>query len=199
MIVVVDYGAGNLRSVAKALESFGADVTVTGDPEAVEKADKLVLPGVGAFGKAVENLRRKNLDGTIIRFVQKEKPFLGICLGLQMLFEASEENADAKGLSILRGKAVRFDRGLKVPHLGWNQVFQTADSPLWKGVPDGSFFYFAHSYVVQPSNAGMVSGKTGYGTEFASAVWRDALFGIQFHPEKSQKWGLRLLENFIRL
>jgi imidazole glycerol-phosphate synthase subunit HisH len=199
VIVVVDYGAGNLRSVSKAIESFGAEVAVTGDPGTVEKADKLVLPGVGAFGRAVENLRRKNLDGAIAEFVRKGKPFLGICLGLQMLFETSEENPDASGLSILRGKVARFDRGLKVPHLGWNQVFQTSASPLWKGVPDGSFFYFAHSYAVEPAEPALVCGKTGYGAEFASAVRRDNLFGIQFHPEKSQKWGLKILDNFIRL
>ncbi len=199
MIAVADYGAGNLRSVSKALESFGAKVMITGDPGAVGMADKLVLPGVGAFGRAVENLRNRHLDGAIAEFVLKGKPFLGICLGMQLLFESSEESADASGLSILGGKSVRFDHTVKVPHLGWNRLFQTKDSPLWKGVPDGSFFYFAHSYVVQPAGVDMVSGKTEYGSDFVSAVWKGALFGIQFHPEKSQKWGLRILENFIRL
>jgi glutamine amidotransferase len=199
MIALADYGAGNLRSVSKALESFGAKVMVTGDPVALGTADKLVLPGVGAFGKAAQNLRIRHLDGVIAEFVLKERPFLGICLGMQLLFESSEEDADVPGLSILSGKSVRFDRSLKVPHLGWNRLFQMKDSPLWKGVPDGSFFYFAHSYAVQPAGRELVSGKTEYGSDFVSAVWKGALFGVQFHPEKSQKWGLRILENFIRL
>lgn len=199
MIVVVDYEAGNLRSVAKAIESLGSRVSVTADPAAVERAEKIVLPGVGSFGKAAENLKRKGLIGPLVQSIRKGKAFLGICLGLQLLFEASEENPDASGLSVLSGDVARFRMDLKVPHLGWNQVLQTVESPLWKGVPDGAFFYFAHSYCVRPADPAVVSGTTVYGSDFVSAVWKNRLFGIQFHPEKSQKWGLKVLGNFIGL
>ncbi len=199
MIAVVDYEAGNLRSVTKALEANGAAVVVSDDPKTIEKADKIVLPGVGAFGKAVENLRKRHLDETLVRSIREGKPFLGICLGLQLLFEASEENPGVPGLSAIQGNVVRFRPGLKVPHLGWNEVRQIRDSPLWKGIPDRTFFYFAHSYCVESVDPGMAAGTTDYGSEFISAVHREMLFGIQFHPEKSQKFGLILIENFIKL
>jgi glutamine amidotransferase len=199
MIAVVDYGAGNIRSVTKALESQGASVAVTGDPKQIDKADKIVLPGVGAFGQAVENLAKKHLTDALIRSVEKGKPFLGICLGLQLLFETSEENPGVSGLSMIRGKVIRFRSDLKIPHLGWNEVDQTRDSPLWSGIPSPSFFYFAHSYCVQPDDYGWICGTTRYGSVFASSIQKGALFGIQFHPEKSQKFGLKLLKNFVKL
>lgn len=198
MIAVVDYEAGNIRSVTKALESLGAKVMVSNCPRDIEKADKIVLPGVGAFGQAVENLKKRNLAEALIRAVESDKPFLGICLGLQLLFEGSEENPGVKGLSVVSGKSVRFRSNLKVPHLGWNEVKQKKESPLWKGIPDSSFFYFAHSYCIEPDNSEIVAATAEYGSVFVSAVFQNALFGVQFHPEKSQKWGLKLLENFIR-
>lgn len=199
MIVMVDYKAGNLRSVAKALEAAGAQVNVTGDWRNLNKADKIVLPGVGAFGRAVEELKIRNLFDPIREQIASGKLFLGICLGAQLLFESSEENPGVTGLAALKGKCIRFKTGLKVPHLGWNQVMQKADSPIWKDVPDGSFYYFAHSYYFQPDDREIITGETEYSIHFTSAVWKNNVFGVQFHPEKSQKWGLKILENFIRL
>lgn len=197
MIAVVNYEAGNIRSVTKALESQGASVVVTDNPKQIDKADKIVLPGVGAFGQAVKNLKRKHLAEPLVRSIEKGKPFLGICLGLQLLFETSEENPDIPGLSVIRGKVMRFRSDLKIPHLGWNEVVQTQQSPMWSGIPNPSFFYFAHSYCVQPDDPRWVCGTTHYGSIFASFIQKGVLFGIQFHPEKSQKFGLKLLKNFI--
>jgi glutamine amidotransferase len=194
---VVDYDAGNIRSVTKALESLGAEVRVTGDPAGIEKADRIVLPGVGAFGKAAQSLESKGLMEPLRSAIRDGKPFIGICLGMQLLYERSEENPGARGLGVIEGKVVRFPGGLKVPHLGWNQVFQKGISPEWNEIPDGSFFYFAHSYFGVPADASVIAGETEYGVLYASSVRRGPLFGVQFHPEKSQKWGLRLLANFI--
>ena len=199
MIVMIDYKAGNLRSVAKALEAAGASLRVTEDWRDVKAAEKVVLPGVGAFGKAVEELKNRDLFDPILERIGAGKPFLGICLGAQLLFEESEENPDALGLAIFPGKCARFPAGLKVPHLGWNQVFQKTESPLWQDVPDGSYYYFAHSYYFQPKDKAAVAGETDYGLTYASAMWQDNVFGMQFHPEKSQKWGLKILENFVKL
>jgi imidazole glycerol-phosphate synthase subunit HisH len=199
MIVVVDYDAGNLRSVTKALESLGADVRVSGSPSDVETADKVVLPGVGAFGKAVRSLESKSLMGPLAEAATGGRPFLGICLGMQLLYAESAEDPGIRGLGVIPGKVVRFTAGGKIPHLGWNAVSQRDESPLWNGLTDGSFFYFAHSYYGVPDDASVVSGETEYGASFASAVRRDRLFGIQFHPEKSQTAGLRLLANFVSL
>jgi glutamine amidotransferase len=199
MIVVINYGAGNIRSVSKALEKTGAQVRVTEDPKIIEKADKIVLPGVGAFGKAVEAIQSRHLVEPLIRAVEKNKHFLGICLGMHMLFQTSEENPEVRGFSILKGSVVRFPAEDKVPHLGWNQVHQKSNSPLWKGIPDQSFYYFAHSYFVKPDNSGVTAGETEYGISFTSSIWEKNLFGVQFHPEKSQKWGLKILENFVQL
>jgi imidazole glycerol-phosphate synthase subunit HisH len=199
MIVVVDYDAGNLRSVTKALESLGADVRVSGSPADVEAADKIVLPGVGAFGKAVRSLESNSLLGPLAEAAAGGRPFLGICLGMQLLYEESEEDPGIRGLGVIPGKVVRFAPGRKIPHLGWNTVSWRDASPLWAGVADGSFFYFAHSFYGAPEDSKSVSGETEYGVPFASAVRRGRLFGIQFHPEKSQASGLRLLSNFVGL
>ncbi len=203
MIVVVDYDAGNLRSVTKALESLGADVRVSGSRKEVEAADKIVLPGVGAFGKAVRSLESKSLLAPLADAASQAsadgRPFLGICLGMQLLYEASEEDPEIRGLGVLPGRVVRFAPGRKIPHLGWNTVSRRGESPLWDGIPDGAFYYFAHSFYGVPEDSRLVSGETEYGGPFASAVRKDRLFGIQFHPEKSQAAGLRLLSNFVSL
>jgi glutamine amidotransferase len=199
MITVIDYGAGNIRSVSKALETAGGDVIVTGNHRDIEKSDKIVLPGVGAFGKAIEALSAARLIEPLLDAVAKKKPFLGICLGLQLLFNASDENPGVTGLSLIPGTVKRFPKKHKVPHLGWNQIFLEGDSPLWKEIPDGSFFYFAHSYYVKPESDQVTRGTTEYGDRFVSAVAREQLFGLQFHPEKSQKWGLKILKNFVKL
>ena len=203
MIVVVDYGMGNLRSVSKALESLGASVRVSAKPEEVRRAEKLILPGVGAFPAAMRELAARKLIEPITAAIAKGTPYLGICLGLQLLFERSEEGEGAVGLGILKGQVRRFNvngSGLKIPHMGWNQV--TAGQtrcPLLTGVPDRSFVYFVHSYYAEPAERSVTALTTDYGGPFASMVWRGRLFATQFHPEKSQAVGLRLLENFVKL
>jgi glutamine amidotransferase len=198
-IAVINYGAGNIHSVSKALEKVGAQVRIADNPKLINQADKIFLPGVGAFGKAVQELKSRDLIDSLIQAIEKDKPFLGICLGLHLLFQNSEENPESEGFSILKGKVVRFPTGLKVPHLGWNQVRQKSPSPLWKDVPDQSFYYFAHSYFVQPEDRSVIAGETKYEVTFTSSIWINNLFGLQFHPEKSQKWGLKILENFVQL
>jgi glutamine amidotransferase len=199
MIIVVDYGASNIRSVTKALEAVGGQAVVSSDYKKVGQADKIVLPGVGAFGKAAEALEVKGLTESLIQKIKEGIPFLGICLGLQLLFTKSDENPDDRGLSLIQGKVVRFPSGLRVPHLGWNQVHQKGNSRLWKDIPDGEFFYFAHSYVVQSEAEETTAGITTYGISFISAISENSLWGTQFHPEKSQKWGLQMLRNFVQL
>jgi len=199
MICIVDYGAGNLRSVQKALEHLGADAQVSSSPKDIEEADKVILPGVGAFGKAVDAIDQLGLRQSLIHSIKQNQPFLGICLGLQLLFPSSEENPEAKGLSILAGQVVRFPENLKVPHLGWNVLQQSSESPLWTGIPKESYFYFAHSYYVLPEEASLTVGTSDYSFGFPVAIRRGNLFGLQFHPEKSQKWGLQILRNFIAL
>ena len=210
VVVVVDYGSGNLRSVSKALESLGASVCVSGKPEDVAKADKVILPGVGAFSAAMRELDARGLVLPIKAAIAKGVPYLGICLGLQLLFEDSEEGGAIPGLGVLPGRVRRFavnGNGLKVPHMGWNQVQQQATSnkqqygscPLLQGIPDGSFVYFVHSYYGDPADRSVVALETDYGGRFASMVWRKNLYATQFHPEKSQAVGLKLLENFIKL
>lgn len=198
MLVVVDYGAGNLRSVAKALESLGAVVTVSTDPDSLSGADKILLPGVGAFGQAMDSLTSSGIAETLIRAVREGTRLLGICLGFQLLFDASEEAPGTPGLSLIPGCVRRFPEGGKVPHLGWNRVRQNP-SPLWEGIPDEAWFYFAHSYVAHPRDDRCTLGTTQYIDSFPSAVSGHRCFGVQFHPEKSQRWGLKLLDNFIRL
>jgi glutamine amidotransferase len=210
MIVVIDYGMGNLRSVSKALESLGASVRVSGDPAEVSRADKVILPGVGAFPAAMRELSARGLVEPVKAAIAKGTPYLGICLGLQLLFEESEEGAGAAGLGVLRGRVRRFHTngaGLKVPHMGWNQVTrrQKAEGrrqngcPLLRDIPEGSFVYFVHSYYADPAEPAVTALTTDYGGPFASMVWRENLYATQFHPEKSQAVGLKLLENFVKL
>jgi glutamine amidotransferase len=198
MISIVDYGMGNLRSVKKAFESLGFSTTVTRDLEKILNSDGLVLPGVGAFGDCMKNLLEYELVGAIEKFIKKGKPFLGICLGLQLLFEESAESPDSKGLGILKGKVVKFpiNKGLKVPHMGWNQVDIEGELSIMRGIPRGSWFYFVHSYFPEPEDKSVTIGRTRYGIEFSSAVQKENIFACQFHPEKSSTIGLTILENF---
>ena len=203
VIALIDYGSGNLRSVEKALRYVGADVQIITRPEGLPAAQAVVLPGVGAFDDCVNALQRQELFEAARQFIQSGRPFLGICVGYQALFERSEEfNSCAAGLGIFAGKVVRFtaQAGLKIPQIGWNQLeVVRPDCPLFNDVPNGSYFYFVHSYYPQPVDASIVATRTTYGEPFASAIWRDNLFATQFHPEKSQKVGLQLLQNFVRL
>lgn len=203
MIALIDYGAGNLRSVHKALKFVGADVKVVTRPEQIEGAAGLVLPGVGAFDDCINALRRQELLEASSARVRQGHPFLGICVGYQALFERSEEfNSCAVGLSLLGGRVVRFKEqpGLKVPQIGWNQLHLVRpECPLFKDVREGSYVYFVHSFYPQPQDASIVAAETEYGQPFASAVWKDNLFATQFHPEKSQEVGLRMLRNFVAL
>ena len=206
MIVVVDYGMGNLRSVSKALESLGASVRVSADPGEVARADKLVLPGVGAFPAAMQELTERGLVEPIKAAINAGRPYLGICLGLQLLFERSDEGTGASGFGILPGAVKRFafnsGPALKIPHMGWNQVLRSAAGagcPLLQGIADGSFTYFVHSYYAEPADRSVVALETDYGGRFAAMVWRERLFATQFHPEKSQAVGLALLKNFLAL
>lgn len=205
-IAVVDYGMGNLRSVAKAIEHVagGARVTVTSDPEVVRQAARVVFPGQGAMPDCMRELDARGLRPAVVDAAQT-KPFLGICIGLQMLFDLSEEGNIA-GLALLRGRVVRFPGDLrepggarlKVPHMGWNEVYQTLSHPLWEGIPDATRFYYVHSYYPRPEDPLLVAGFSRYPDAFASAVARGNLFAVQFHPEKSQAAGLRLLANFAQ-
>lgn len=203
-IAIIDYGMGNLRSVSKACEAVGASATVTSDPQTIRSADKVILPGVGAFSAAMAELRSHGLDLAVREAVESGKPYLGICLGLQLLFDSSEEAPGEEGLGILPGTVRRFPEGeLKVPHMGWNQVnpasVEAAACPLLKGIEGRSFFYFVHTFFAEPKQDNDSALKTTYGVEFTSMVWKDALFATQFHPEKSQQLGLKLLTNFVEL
>lgn len=199
MIAIVDYGVGNLRSVQKALEQVGAVAVVTHDPTVLNAAQGVILPGVGAFGDAMANLRSRRLLVPVLRQVEGGKPLLGICLGMQLLFDESEEMGQHPGLGLLPGRVVRFsDRELKVPHIGWNQL-KTAKGALLAGIAPGAYAYFVHSYYAAPKEDADILATTEYGVEFASVVGRDKVWGAQFHPEKSQEVGLRLLQNFWRL
>lgn len=200
MIAIIDYGMGNLRSVQKGFEKVGVEAGIVQDPGVVESARGVVLPGVGAFADAMANLARTGMDRAVTRFILSGRPFLGICLGLQMLFETSEEWGHSKGLGVFRGTVRRIPPGLKVPHMGWNQLkFRGAgkcEDNIFKGIPEGSSFYFVHSYYVDPMDKDIVAGVTEYGMEFTSAVAKDNIYAIQFHPEKSSAMGLRILQNF---
>ena len=208
MIAVIDYGMGNLRSVQKALEFVGAKVIVTHEPDLILSADSVVLPGVGAFKDCMANLNKLSLIDPIRKFIDSGKPFLGICLGLQVLFEESEEYGPVPGLGILPGKVVKFIGGssdtrkgpqIKIPHMGWNQVKVKKNAPLFAGVGDSPYFYFVHSYYVVPEDPEMVATVTHYGIEFVSGIQHENIYAFQFHPEKSQTLGLSILERFSNL
>ena len=203
MIALLDYGSGNLRSVHKALLKVGADVQLVPHPEGMRGASAVVLPGVGAFDDCINALRRQELLEASQEFIQTGKPFLGICVGYQALFEKSEEfKSRAAGMDVFSGKVVRFTAqpGLKIPQIGWNQIeIVRPDCPLYRGMADGSYVYFVHSFFPRPTDASIVATRTEYGETFASSVWRDNVFATQFHPEKSQKVGLQLLKNFVEL
>jgi len=201
-VALIDYGMGNLGSVAKALEKVGFEVRRTNDPEVLKISDAIVLPGVGAFGDAMKHLEELGLIDTLKReILDKRKPFLGICLGLQLLFERSYEFGEHKGLDIFEGEVLHFgDRVHKVPHMGWNEIHPQREHPVLKGIPEGSFFYFVHSYFVFPKEEDIVLTKTDYDNfHFTSGVAYENIVAFQFHPEKSQRKGLKLLENFRRL
>ena len=200
-VVVVDYGMGNLRSAQKGLEKAGVSAVVTSDPAKVRSADAVVLPGVGAFRDCMSNLTNAGLVVPVLDAIEQGKPFLGICIGMQLLMTISEEFGVHLGLDVVPGRVVRFDQGsdLKVPHMGWNRVHDSGDNRLFEGIEDGSFFYFVHSYYVVPEDKSVVCGWTDYGVRFCSAIARDNLFATQFHPEKSHNHGLKILENFGRI
>ena len=199
MIAVIDYGMGNLLSVTKALEHMGGNPVKITSPDELDRASAFVLPGVGNFGDGMKNLNESGFSPAIIKAVEKGKPMLGICLGMQLLLENSEEAPGIKGLGIFKGSVIRFrDKSLKVPHMGWNQVRINQACKNFKDVPDDSYFYFVHSYYAQPDDASIVCGVTSYGVDFASAIGREGIFATQFHPEKSQDAGLKILENFVK-
>ncbi len=199
MIAVVDYGMGNLRSVTNAFRSVGADVTVTRDHAAIREAGALVVPGVGAFGRCVENLKTFGLFDLIREHIVRGKWYLGICLGMQILLESSEESPGVEGLGVIRGRVQRFQGPLKVPHMGWNSINIVKPSRVFDGIDNQSYFYFVHSYFPAPAEETVSATITEYGSTFTSSVERENIFASQFHPEKSQKVGLDLLRNFVRL
>ena len=201
MILIVDYQMGNLRSVQKGFEKVGHEALVSSNPADLALADKIVLPGVGAMADAVAELRRRELIEPIRTAIAANKPFLGICLGLQMLFEVGYEDGRHEGLGVLPGEVVPFElpAEYKVPHMGWNQIEVKNRPPILDGIAEGAYFYFVHSYYVVPQDPQVVATQTEYGTNFCSMIWRDNLFATQFHPEKSQADGLRLLKNFAEL
>jgi glutamine amidotransferase len=200
MISIVDYGMGNLRSVKKAFESLGFSAALTRDRKGILSSSGLVLPGVGAFGDCMKNLEEYGLLEPIKKFIDNGKPFLGICLGLQLIFEESEESPGVRGLGVLKGRVVRFPKfdkeRLKVPHMGWNQVEIKPGLTMARGILDGSWFYFVHSYFPEPDDENVIMGRTRYGIEFASIIQKENVFACQFHPEKSSTIGLYLLGNF---
>ena len=202
-IAIIDYGMANLRSVQKAFEHAGHRADIISAPEQVDRAEKIVLPGVGAFRDAVATLREKELAAPIVRHIEKGKPFLGICLGLQMLFDVGYEDGEHRGLGVFRGSCVRFDvddtMGLKVPHMGWNQLSTKKPSPILRGIPADASVYFVHSFHVVPADESIIATTTDYGRPFVSSIWRDNVMATQFHPEKSQRVGLQILSNFAGL
>jgi glutamine amidotransferase len=202
-IAIVDYGMGNLRSVQKAFALMGATAQIISGPEEIDTADKLVLPGIGAFKDAIETLRTRKLAEATLRHIARGRPFLGICLGLQLLFDTGYEDGEHQGLGVIPGKCVRFDLdttlGLKVPHMGWNQLIVRNPSPLMRDLPPQCSVYFVHSYHVVPLDPSVIATETDYGRPFVSSIRRDNVMATQFHPEKSQKIGLKMLENFARI
>ena len=226
-VTIIDYGIGNLRSIEKAFQAVGADAVRTDDPDVIARAERVVLPGVGAFGACAAEIRRRGLEGPVLDAAASGKPFLGVCVGMQLLFEGSEEMGFHRGLGLLPGRVVRFTsepavhaaaepeavsigdaglrepptrtRPLKVPHMGWNTITPTRSAPLLEGIEPGAFFYFVHSYHALPADASDVLAETGYGVVFPAVVHRNNVYGVQFHPEKSQRNGLRILKNFTEI
>ncbi|AET66426.1 imidazole glycerol phosphate synthase, glutamine amidotransferase subunit [Desulfosporosinus orientis DSM 765] len=196
MIGIVDYGRGNLRSVEKALEKVGHEARIMGTPQELEEVNGLILPGVGAFADAMQALKEGEWIKPLLRFAASGKPFLGICLGMQVLFEVGEEHGEHVGLGLLAGRVVKFPPGKKVPHMGWNSLWIKQSSPLLEGIPDQSYFYFVHSYYAVPAESRDIIAASDYGIEFPAVVGKKNVWGAQFHPEKSSPWGLQLLTNF---
>lgn len=198
MIAIIDYQMGNLRSVQKGFEKVGHQATITSDPAVLARADKVVLPGVGAFGDAMAELKRRELVEPIRQAVDAGKPFLGVCLGLQLLFDVGYENGRHEGLGIVPGEVVRFElpSEFKVPHMGWNQLSIRRPAPVFNGIGDGTNVYFVHSYYGLPDDVNVVAATSSYGVEFCAALWKDNIVATQFHPEKSQDAGLQILKNF---
>lgn len=204
MVTIIDYGIGNLRSIEKAFEKVDVDVERTDDLATIAAADRLVLPGVGAFGACINEIRQRDLEAPILEAIDAGKPFLGVCVGLQLLFEIGEERGSHEGLGVLPGRVVHFhangaDESLKVPHMGWNTLQITRDVPLLDGIEDEAYVYFVHSFHAAPEEPGDVLATTTYGRDFPAMVHRNNVFGVQFHPEKSQGVGLRILKNFAHL
>jgi glutamine amidotransferase len=198
MIGIVDYGAGNLNSVYKALKHINADVKVVSSPEELDDCTGIILPGVGNFADGMNNLKKNNLDSAIINFINTGKPFLGICLGMQLLLEESEEAPGCQGLGIFKGKVVKFPAGIeKVPHMGWNTISIKKENDNLNSVNNGTFFYFVHSYYVAPEDEDIIIAETDYIKDFPSIIGKGNVFATQFHPEKSQDFGLKILENFL--
>lgn len=201
MIAIIDYGAGNLQSVKKALDYIGCESEITYDKNRISRASRVILPGVGSFGDAMESMRKRGLEETVKEAAGGERPFLGICLGLQLLFKESEESEGAEGLDIFGGKIARIPKGegLKVPHMGWNSVSIKQKDGIFKNIPDESYFYFVHSYYLKDAESGCVAATTEYGVEIQCAVQRGLVAATQFHPEKSSEAGLQLLKNFAEV
>jgi glutamine amidotransferase len=199
MIAIIDYGAGNLRSVVNAISRLGYEANVTTSPADVLKSQAVILPGVGAAADTMANLRQQGLDEPIRQFIAEGKPFLGVCIGMQVLLSDTEEGGNHQCLGIIPGRVRKFAPGLKVPHMGWNQLEQKVAHPVFEGIADGANFYFVHSYYVEPDDKGMVAGETEYGIPFCSVIARDNLIATQFHPEKSGEVGLKIYDNFIKV
>jgi len=198
-MVIVDYGVGNLRNVQKAFQAIGSNPVITSNPAEIIAAGSVILPGVGAFGDAIDNLRRRGLEAPVQQAAQSGKPLFGICVGMQLLFDQSDEMGTHTGLGLIPGRVTRFRQGLTVPHMGWNEVEPAAAHPLLAGLPAESFAYFAHSYLCQPDNPAHTIARTDYDGYFPCAVAHHNVFGIQFHPEKSQRVGLQILKNFVEI
>jgi glutamine amidotransferase len=201
MITIVDYGMGNLRSVQKAFHKLGIDAVISQDPKEIAQAEKLVLPGVGAFRDAIRELTAKDMADPVKDHIASGKPFLGICLGLQLLFEVSYEDGEWEGLGVVSGEVQRLKDfpELKIPHMGWNSLQIQGNPAVFQDIPNGSHFYFVHSYHVVPKEESLIAARTTHGQSFVSVIAKDNLFATQFHPEKSQRWGLKLLSNFADL
>ena len=199
MITIIDYGAGNLRSVVNAISRLGYEAKVVNSPDEVLSARAVILPGVGAAADTMANLQKSGLAGPIKRFIGEGRPFLGVCIGMQVLFSGTEEGGWHECLGIIPGSVRRFAPGLKIPHMGWNQVKQKVAHPIFEGVPDEANFYFVHSYYVELEDSSLVAGQTEYGVPFCSVVAKDSLVATQFHPEKSGEVGLKIYDNFIRV